>query len=123
MTSPSQPPNPYIVTKPGGLSTTEHAIHLLATLFTCGLWLPGYLAFIYFAPKFRYEVLVPFGADPATAQAAHAWVAAASRPATWTAEMRAAHDRKVRVVFIVYLALLSPLVIYGIYAFVVDLLD
>jgi hypothetical protein len=71
MTAP-QRPTPYVITKPGGLSTQEHAIHLIAALFTCGAWLIGYALFAYYAPKVRYEMVIPYGADPADVEALRA---------------------------------------------------
>ncbi len=67
-------PNIQIVTKPGGLSGTAHAVHILICLFTCGLWIPGYIAFVVFAPAQRFEVIAPVGTDPALIAAAQASV-------------------------------------------------
>lgn len=61
MTDPS---GIQIITKPGGLSGTAHAVHILICVFTCGLWIPGYIAFIAFAPAQRIEVIAPVGTDP-----------------------------------------------------------
>src|SRR5574342_1344965 len=58
---PSHPSGAYLVTKPGGLSGTAHAVHILICLLTCGLWIPGYILFIIFAPAQRQEVITPYG--------------------------------------------------------------
>lgn len=71
MTDPS---GIQIVTKPGGLSGTAHAVHILICVFTCGLWIPGYIAFIAFAPGQRIEVIAPAGTDPQLIAAARASV-------------------------------------------------
>lgn len=65
MTAPYDP-NQHIqvVTKPGGLSGAAHAVHILIVVFTCGLWLPGYIVFMMMAPRQRFEVVAPYGADP-----------------------------------------------------------
>jgi hypothetical protein len=67
-------PNQHIqiVTKPGGLSGAAHAVHILITLFTCGLWLIPYLVIAGAAPRERIEVVAPYGADPALVAAARA---------------------------------------------------
>lgn len=59
-------PNQHIqiVTKPGGLTGAAHAVHILIVLFTCGIWLIPYLIFIAAAPRERFEVIAPAGADP-----------------------------------------------------------
>jgi len=69
-----QYPGVQIITKPGGLSGAAHAVHILICVFTCGLWIPGYIAFIAFAPAQRYEVLAPYGTDPQVIAAARASV-------------------------------------------------
>jgi LPXTG-motif cell wall-anchored protein len=65
MTQPPFQPQPYLITKPGGMTGTEHAVHILICFFTCGLWIPGYIIMAARAPVQRVEVVVPYGADPA----------------------------------------------------------
>jgi hypothetical protein len=62
----SYDPNQHIqvIAKPGGLSGAAHGVHILICVFTCGLWLPGYLIFMAAAPNQRFEVIAPYGADP-----------------------------------------------------------
>lgn len=76
MTDPS---GIQIITKPGGLSGTAHAVHILICVFTCGLWIPGYIAFVAFAPAQRIEVIAPAGTDPQLIAAARASVPATPR--------------------------------------------
>lgn len=49
------------VYSPGGLSTTAHVIHLVMTLFTCGLWFPLWAAHVILTPSQRVSVIVPGG--------------------------------------------------------------
>ena len=72
------PPVPQIITKPGGLSTAAHAVHILISFFTCGLWLIPYALIVIFSPSTKYEVVTPVGADPAAVRAAYAQVAQAT---------------------------------------------
>lgn len=68
-------PAPQLIVKPGGLTTGEHLGHIVAIFFTCGLWLPGYIYFAARAPRARYEVAIPYGADPAAVRALYEQVA------------------------------------------------
>lgn len=65
------PPQPHVVYKPGGLSGAAHAVHILICVFTCGLWLPGYILFMIFAPSHRVDVVAPAGTAPAAVTAAY----------------------------------------------------
>ncbi len=51
-------------TKPGGLTTNEHILHVVVLICTGGLWLPAYALFYLFAPMKRVEIYAPQGADP-----------------------------------------------------------
>ena len=60
--SPPQQPPAYVVTKPGGLSGGAHAVNIVATLATCGIWLIPYLIIWLVAQSRgpRQEVMTPF---------------------------------------------------------------
>lgn len=66
---PSQYPGLQVIVKPG-MSSTEHAIHLIAAFFTCGVWLIGYLLFALAAPPKKVEVIAPYGTPPEIVDAA-----------------------------------------------------
>jgi hypothetical protein len=72
---PYGPPQPQVINKPGGLSSAAHIGHIIASIMTCGTWLPFYLLFVLFAPTRRAEVIVPLGADPQAVAAAYATAA------------------------------------------------
>jgi hypothetical protein len=75
--------NPQVINKPGGLSSAAHIGHIIASIMTCGAWLPFDLLFVLFAPTRRAEVIVPLGAD------LHAVAAAYAAAAPSVAERRA----------------------------------
>jgi hypothetical protein len=108
-------PQPQLIVKPGGLTTGEHLVHILVVLVTCGLWIPGYIYFAVKAPKARYEVAIPYGADPAAVQALYAQVAAMNaapqvQPDTRTPEERKAqHRQSIQIAVIVTLGVLAVL--------------
>ena len=56
--------------KPGGLSGTWHAIHILLTVVTAGAWLLIYLLAALASPIKRVEVTAPAGTPPAAIDAA-----------------------------------------------------
>lgn len=66
---PSQYPGLQVIIKPG-MSSTEHAIHIIVSLFTCGAWLIGYLLFALAAPPKKVEVIAPYGTPPEIVDAA-----------------------------------------------------
>ena len=82
------PPQPQVVTKPGGLSSTAHVVHIILCFLTCGVWIPGYVLIWLFAPQRRTEVIVPVGADPQAVRQAYA-------STDLTPEERRIHNRKV----------------------------
>jgi hypothetical protein len=53
-----------------GMSSTEHAVHLIVAFFTCGAWLVGYLLFALAAPPKKVEVIAAFGTPPEIIDAA-----------------------------------------------------
>jgi len=119
MTAPIVPgPQPQLIVKAGGLTTGEHLAHIVGLVFTAGLWLPFYIYFAVRAPKARYEVMVPYGADPAAVQALYAQVAAANGQTPQTPEQIAearTQSRQIAIVIAIGVVVIFAVLVAGLW--------
>jgi len=53
-----------VIVRPGGLTPTAHAVHIIAAILTCGIWLIPYAVIALAQPIKRVEVNAPYGTPP-----------------------------------------------------------